>query len=96
MLEQGTLGHIFAEKLNDARGPVVIAVPTQGLSIPNVPDGPFWDPEADAAYLATMRREIRNDIPVHTFDRHVNDPDFGREVSDLFMTLLGASSQGSV
>ena len=31
------LGRIFAEKLNQATAPVIIAVPTQGLSIPNVP-----------------------------------------------------------
>ena len=43
------LGHIFAEKLDGARAPVVVAVPTRGLSIPNVPGGPFWNPEADSA-----------------------------------------------
>ena len=65
-----------------------MAVPTQGLSIPNVPEGPFWDPEADALYLETLRREIRNDIPIHPYPRHVNDPDFGREVADLFIQLM--------
>ena len=42
------LGHIFGRRLNLARGPAVVAVPTEGLSIPNVPGGPFWDPAADA------------------------------------------------
>ena len=82
------LGHIFAERLNPAKGPVIIAVPTQGLSIPNVPDGPFWDPEADRAFLETLRSEIREDIPVRTFERHVNDPEFGREVADLFISMM--------
>ncbi len=88
------LGHIFAERLNLATGPVVIAVPTEGLSIPNVPDGPFWDPQADAAFVATLRSEIRADIPVLTFQRHVNDPAFGREVADLFIDLMKKEQKG--
>jgi len=82
------LGHLFADRLNLSKGPVVIAVPTQGLSIPNVPGGPFWNPEADAAFLKTLRSEIRQDIPVLTFERHVNDPDFGHQVADLFVELM--------
>ncbi len=86
--EMIALGHLFAERLNLSRGKVVLAVPTQGLSIPNVPTGPFWDPAADAAFLETLRREIRPEFPVLTFERHVNDPDFGREVADLFIKLM--------
>jgi uncharacterized protein (UPF0261 family) len=82
------LGHLFAERLNLARGPLLIAVPTQGLSIPNVPGGVFWDPPADAAFLETLRGEIREGIPIVTYERHVNDPAFGRQVADLFIDLM--------
>ena len=86
--EMVALGHLFAERLNLTQGPLEIAVPTQGLSIPNVPDGPFWDPAADAAFLATLQSEIRDGIPIKTFERHVNDPQFGQEVADLFINLM--------
>jgi uncharacterized protein (UPF0261 family) len=86
--EMIALGHLFAERLNLARGPLVIAVPTQGLSIPNVPDGPFWDPAADAAFLATLKAEIQPETQVISFERHVNDPQFGLEVADLFINLM--------
>jgi len=85
------LGQIFSERLNLAQAPVIVAVPTQGLSIPNVPGGPFWDPPADADFLATVRENIRQDIPVLTYERHVNDPDFGREVAELFVDLMERS-----
>jgi uncharacterized protein (UPF0261 family) len=83
------LGHIFAERLNMATAPVEIVVPTKGLSIPNVPDGPFWDPEADAAFLSTLEADIRADIPVKTIAKHVNDPEFGREVARTFINMMG-------
>jgi uncharacterized protein (UPF0261 family) len=82
------LGHLFAERLNPARGPVVIAVPTEGLSIPNVPDGPFWNPQADRAFLDTLQSEIRADIDVLTYEAHVNDPAFGRQVAELFIKTM--------
>lgn len=84
------LGHLFAERLGMAKSPVKIAVPTQGLSIPNVPGGPFWDPEADRAFLETLRQDIRAGIPVLTYSHHVNDPEFGREVAELFVEMMGA------
>ncbi len=86
--EMVALGHLFAERLNLARGPLVIPVPTQGLSIPNVPGGPFWDPPADAAFLATLKADIKPGTPVKTFERHVNDPQFGLEVADLFINMM--------
>jgi len=82
------LGNLFAERLNPAKGPVVIAIPTQGLSIPNVPGGVFWNPESDAAFLDTLRVGIRKDIPIYTYEKHVNDPTFGMEVADLFINLI--------
>lgn len=86
------LGHIFAERLNMATAPVEIVVPTEGLSIPNVPDGPFWDPPADAAFLRTLQADIRKNIPVKTLAKHVNDPEFGREVARTFIKMMDPSS----
>ncbi len=79
---------VFAERLNQAQGPVRVAIPTRGLSIPNTPDGPFWDPEADAGFRNRLRKELREDIPVSTHDHHVNDPEFGRIVARLFLDLI--------
>ena len=86
--EMIALGRLFAERLNLAKGPVIIAVPTQGLSIPNVPGGVFWNPESDAAFLETLRAEIRADIPLLTFERHVNDAEFGRQIADVFVEMM--------
>lgn len=86
--EMVALGELFAERLNMAKGPVIIAVPEKGLSIPNVPGGPFWDPDADAAFLKTLTKDIKNDIPVLTYEYHVNDPEFGRIVAELFINLI--------
>jgi uncharacterized protein (UPF0261 family) len=79
---------IFGERLGAAKGPVVLAVPTRGLSIPNVPGGAFWDPETDAAFLQALQQELGARFPIHTYEMHVNDPAFGEQVADLFIQLI--------
>jgi len=61
-------------------------VPTRGLSIPSVPDGVFWDPDADAGFLKSLRQHLRPDIPIRTRDCHINAPEFARDVVDEFLT----------
>jgi uncharacterized protein (UPF0261 family) len=86
--EMARLGTLFAERLGEARGPLEIVVPTRGLSIPNVPGGPFWDPESDAGFLAALRAGLDPAVPVHTYEQHVNDPAFGTRVAEHFIELL--------
>lgn len=86
--EMVQLGDLFAERINAAQGPVRLAVPTEGLSIPNTPDGVFWDPDADAAFRERLEAKLRADIPVQTYPKHVNDPAFGEDVADLFLDMI--------
>ena len=91
--EMAEIARIFGQRLGEATAPVVLAIPTKGLSIPNVPGGPFWDPEHDAEFTQALRRELGEKYPIHTIDLHVNDPAFGRQVADLFIQLLKQEQQ---
>jgi uncharacterized protein (UPF0261 family) len=63
-------------------------VPTQGLSIPNVPGGAFWDPEADAGFLRELKAHLRPDIPITTHALHINATEFALAVADRFVAML--------
>jgi uncharacterized protein (UPF0261 family) len=89
------LGRRFAERLNEAVGSLKIVYPTQGLSIPSFPPnetnpkgGVFWDPAADAAFLEALQADLRPDIPILEYARHVNEPAFGVEVAELFLEMV--------
>lgn len=71
--EMAAIGQMMVRKLNAATGPVVVVVPTQGLSNPNRPGGVFWDPEADAALLAELKNGLRAEIPLIVVEAHLND-----------------------
>ena len=86
--EMAELGRIFARKLNTATGLVKVVVPMGGLSIPNVPGGVFWNPEADARFLGFLKRDLNPKIPIEVFDCHINDPRFGRAVANIFIRMM--------
>jgi uncharacterized protein (UPF0261 family) len=86
--EMTSVGATMARKLNAARGPLIVLVPTGGLSIPNVPGGAFYDPDADAAFLAALRADLRSDIPLRLVEAHVNDPVFGQAAAGAFLELI--------
>jgi uncharacterized protein (UPF0261 family) len=93
--EMAELGRRFAERLNEANSPLKIAYPTRGLSIPSYPPagsqpaGVFWDPAADAAFMAALQADLRPGVPILEYERHVNDPIFGVEVAELFLEMTG-------
>ncbi|MFQ5928897.1 MAG: Tm-1-like ATP-binding domain-containing protein, partial [Acidobacteriota bacterium] len=89
------LGHIFAEKLNQAKGPVVLIVPTEGLSIPNVSGGPFWNPEADAGFLRAIRESLRKNIQIFTYPLHINSQEFALKVANHFLALLNQKGEAN-
>ena len=91
--EMAALGAIFADRLNEATGPTAVMVPTRGLSIPSKPGDVFWNPDADAGFLAALRSALRPDIPVTAHEAHINDPEFARVVADTFLTLLSNKGQ---
>ncbi len=89
--ENEQMGKIFAEKLNESSGPVKILIPLGGFSELDLPDGLFWWPEANQAFVEGLKSKLNPDIPVILADKDVNDPEFSGQVAQ---TLLDMLSQG--
>jgi uncharacterized protein (UPF0261 family) len=86
--ENRQLGQIFAQKLNQSRGPVAVLVPRQGFSMIDAPGGPFWWPEADQAFTDALRQNLRPDIPLEELDANINDPEFARRCAETLLALM--------
>jgi uncharacterized protein (UPF0261 family) len=86
--EMATLGRYFAEKANRALAPVRICVPLNGFSVPNYPGGPFWDPDADRAFLAALQETLSPQIEVDAVDAHINDVRFVDHVVNVLTEFL--------
>ena len=85
--EEAALGRLVAERLSEARGPVRVVAPTRGFSLADAEGGDLWDPEADQAFLESLRDALRPDIPYETVDAHVDDPAFADVVAERYLTM---------
>lgn len=88
--ENTQLGCIFAEKLNAATGPVRVLIPLRGFSILDSPGQRFWDPEADGAFIASLKANLRSDIPVEEHDLNINDQAFAERCAQALLEMLEA------
>lgn len=86
--ENQQIGKIFAEKLNMAKGPVAVLIPMGGFSELDYPGQPFWWPEADQAFVNSLKEYLRPDIPVEISDKDVNHPEFSTKVARKLLEFL--------
>ena len=87
--ESTELGQIIARKLNSATGPVVLLLPTKGISSIDALDEPFCDPEARQALFAALRTHVEpQKVTVLEVDSHINDPTFADFAVATLMRLM--------
>jgi uncharacterized protein (UPF0261 family) len=86
--EMAELGSIFAAKANLASGPTTVLVPKGGFSVSDVEGGPFWDPEADDAFIDALVAGLEDRVRVRVIDAHINDSSFADAAVDELLSLL--------
>ncbi len=86
--EMAAVGRVLADRLNRSQGPVAVVLPEKGWSIYGAPGGPLHDAAADAAFVRSLTRGLRGDIPVHRLPLHINDPAFAEHCCELLRGFL--------
>jgi uncharacterized protein (UPF0261 family) len=91
--ESASLGRIFAEKINQAKGPSLVLIPLEGYSAYDSPKGPkainleggpaarswFW-PEADRAFHEALQGSLdMAKVRYREIPAHINDPGFAEK-----------------
>jgi uncharacterized protein (UPF0261 family) len=66
-----------------------VVLPVGGVSMLDVPGGPFWDPEVDEVLFSTLEEELKGSgISVVRDSRAINDPEFAVAVADELVKLI--------
>jgi len=87
--ENSLFGKVIAEKLNMATGPTVLFLPLQGVSLYDMPGGPFEDSGARAALFDALRRHIDpTKVRVVELDDALNDVPFADAMANTLIDLL--------
>jgi uncharacterized protein (UPF0261 family) len=75
-------------RLQDARGRAVVMIPSRGFDAYDVDGQPLYDPGADAAFVAELRRCVPPSMPFLERPTHINDPAFAVEAAETLIRLL--------
>ncbi len=86
--ECAELGRRLALKLNRAKGPTAIFIPTRGVSAIATEGQPFWDPDADAALFQSIRDHLATQVEVHELSTAINDPAFANAMVRRLTEML--------
>ena len=88
--ETAELGRIIAEKLSAATGPTSFFYPRKGVSAIDREGQPFHDPEADEAFISSLKAAVGPNVQVVELDNHINDEAFAVAVARSLMEKLEA------
>lgn len=86
--ENARLGEIVAQKASRARGPTAIVLPLRGVSAIDAEGKPFWDPTADQALFAAIRKHAAPNVRLIEKDLHINDPAFAQTLAETLLAML--------
>jgi len=90
--EMKEIAQSLGDKLNKAKGPVIILLPLQGLSIGGIKGGSTHDPEGDHAFFETLKESLRADIPVIEEEMHINEEPFADLIFKAFLQIMDKGS----
>jgi uncharacterized protein (UPF0261 family) len=87
-VENEALGKIVADKLNDSKGEVAIVLPKKGISQIDKKGEVFYAPGVNNTLFESIRKNIRNTIPVIEIDAHINDEVFANSLVEHLLSLM--------
>ncbi len=80
----------FAKKLNQAKGPVKVVIPTKGWSGIDREGMVLYVPEDDRIFVTELRKRLRDDIEIREVEANMEDPLFAAEVLKAFQEAMSA------
>ena len=86
--EVAEIGRLVAGKLNKAKGPVAVVVPTLGWSSLSEKDTDLHDPTADAAFVPALKETLGSGIEVKEVPKALNSPEFGRLLASTLVAMI--------
>lgn len=89
--ENGQLGNIIAEKLNNASSKTALMLPLKGVSALDAEGQPFYGAEEDQMLFDTLRQHIdATKVELIEADAHINDEAFALQAAKKLVELMQA------
>ncbi|MHB8204969.1 MAG: Tm-1-like ATP-binding domain-containing protein [Desulfomonilaceae bacterium] len=83
---------VFAEKLNQAKGPTIILFPTQGWSAVDPPSGHMFDRDQDRLFLMTLKEALLSDhVTIREVNANLEEQAFAKAVASACLEIFPKS-----
>lgn len=79
------VAEVMANKLNQAKGPVLFLIPTKGWSTADAPGSPAHDPIEDQVFTAALTKYCRPEITIRSVEAYLNDPSFAQTIVEALI-----------
>jgi uncharacterized protein (UPF0261 family) len=86
--EMVEVGREIVRRLQHTRENAVFLIPSLGFDSYAVKGQGFYDPEADAAFVAELKKGLPPNIRIVELNATIDDPVFATEASRLLITLM--------
>jgi uncharacterized protein (UPF0261 family) len=84
----------MARRLQHTQDDAIFLIPSAGFDSYAVKGRGFYDPEADAAFVAELKANLPKNVRVIERDLDIENPDFAREAAERLISLIEAREQG--
>ena len=84
------IGSLLAQKLNQARGPVTVLIPTRGWSVLGKEGGPLHEPETDAVLAPLLGEKLKPEIVLEEIDTPIDSPRFAEATVAALEKMMGS------
>ncbi len=79
---------VFADKLNQAKGPVTVLVPLNGWSSADLPGNDTHDPAEDRLFVKVLGQKIKSDVQIVEINANMEDPEFADAVVEYALKIF--------
>jgi uncharacterized protein (UPF0261 family) len=79
---------VFAEKLNQSKGPATVIIPLNGWSSADLPGNDTHDPAEDRLFTEVLRQKIKPQIQIVEINTNMEDPEFAEAVVEIALKIF--------
>jgi len=90
--ELENLGEVVAEKLNKARGPTAMCIPTLGWNDYDKEGMLTYDPKSNKALIQSLKKHVKPQVKVLELEAHLNDPIFAEKIAEMLDRFMKVHS----
>ena len=90
--ENAKLGEIMAKKLNKAKSPTTVVIPSKGVSAIDKDGQPFHSPEAIQTWTTNLKANLDQKVNLIETESHINDEDFAEKLATTLLKKLQVSN----